>query len=325
MLSIQHAMCLALHDGKPDSKLIAATLYPDAIRAYSGPRQYSHFEKSESGKFSYYMEFPSNMHAGKDFVQKQVAACKEDISLVRPCAIGEETDIDAFYAHNDHLRGEMKQGIDYHLHQDMVFDDFIRREIDCSNKYDDRFVFHGQEMNGKDVRRLISNIEQQGIYVLAHKLYAEKGITANQEWLKNTIKPALDKEYSADLSDKTFSFMNISPEVNQLITDHDWSRLDDGMIPRTEYEKLYNAVEESMSLVDGRVREHELDVEPDKESLDKEESLNEDLDKDSDIRLANDSDMELANGDDMKLAGDSDLELADDDDFELADDDDLEI
>ena len=252
MLSIQHAMCLALHDEKPDSKLIAATLYPDAIRAYSGPRQYSHFEKSESGKFSYYMEFPSNMHAGKDFVQKQVASCKEDISLVRPCAIGEETDIDAFYAHNDHLRGEMKQGIDYHLHQDMVFDDFIRREIDCSNKYDDKFVFHGQEMNGKDVRRLIGNIEQQGIYVLAHKLYVVKGITANQEWLKNMIKPALDKEYSADLSDKTFSFMNINPEVNQLITDHDWSRLDDGMIPRAEYEKLYNAVEESMSLVDGR-------------------------------------------------------------------------
>ena len=299
MLSIQHAMCLALHDEKPDSKLIAATLYPDAIRAYSGPRQYSHFEKSESGKFSYYMEFPSNMHAGKDFVQKQVAACKEDISLVRPCAIGEETDIDAFYAHNDHLRGEMKQGVDYHLHQDMVFDDFIRREIDCTDKYDDKFVFHGQEMNGKDVRRLIGNIEQQGIYVLAHKLYVEKGM------------------YSADLSDKTFSFMNISPEVNQLITDHDWSRLDDGMIPRAEYEKLYNAVEESMSLVDGRVREHELDVEPDKESLDEEESLNEDLDKDSDIRLANDSDMELANDDDMELAGDSDLELADDDDLEI--------
>lgn len=165
MLSIQHAMCLALHNEKADSKLVAATLYPDAIRAYSGPRQYSHFEKSESGNFSYYMEFPNDMHAGKEAVQEKVAGCKEDISLVRPCAIGEETDIAAFYAHNDHLEGTMKHGIDYHLHQDMVFDDFIRKEIDCSNKYDDKFVFHGQEMNGKDVRRLIGNIEQQGIYI----------------------------------------------------------------------------------------------------------------------------------------------------------------
>lgn len=44
MLSIQHAMCLASHSRNPGSRLTAATLYPDAIRAYSGPRQYSHFE-----------------------------------------------------------------------------------------------------------------------------------------------------------------------------------------------------------------------------------------------------------------------------------------
>lgn len=47
MLSIQHAMCLASHSRNPGSRLTAATLYPDAIRAYSGPRQYSHFETVE--------------------------------------------------------------------------------------------------------------------------------------------------------------------------------------------------------------------------------------------------------------------------------------
>lgn len=250
MLSIQHAMCLASHSRNPGSRLTAATLYPDAIRAYSGPRQYSHFEKLESGKFSYYMQFPSDMHADKAVVQSKVSDCNADIGLVRPCAIGEDTDINSFYEHNNHLEGVMKKGIDYHLHQDIVFDDFIRREIDCTDKYDDKFVFNGQEMDGKAVRGLIGDIEQHGIYVLAHKLYEEKGITANQEWLTETIKPAIDAEYSSDLSDKTFSFMNIRPDINELITNHDWSKLNDGPLPLSSYETLYDDVEKSMSNVD---------------------------------------------------------------------------
>lgn len=250
MLSIQHAMCLANHSHNAGSRLTAATLYPDAVRAYSGPRQYSHFEKSEDGSYSYYMSFPNDMHVCKQQIQTRIQDIEPDISLVRPCAIGEETDIDAFYEHNKHLESVMKKGVDYHLHQDMVFDDFIRREIDCTDKYDDKFVFNGQEMDGKAVRGLIGDIEQHGIYVLAHKLYEEKGITADQDWLKETVKPVLDAEYSQDLSDKTFSFMNINPEINERIKNHDWSKLNDGPLPLAKYEKLYEDVDKAMSDVD---------------------------------------------------------------------------
>ena len=250
MLSIQHAMCLINHNPNADSKLIASTLYPDAVRAYSGPRQYSHFEKSEDGSFSYYMTFPNDMHVGKDVIQERISEVEPDISLVRPCAIGEDTDIQAFYDHNKRLDKDVKHGIDYHLHQDMIFDKFVRDEIDCSDKYNDKFVFRGQQLDGKDLRCLIGDIEQHGIYIMAHKLYEEKGITANQDWLLNNIKPALDKEYSSDLADKTYSFMNINPMINELISNHDWSRIADSPLPLSVYEKLYDDVEASMSDVD---------------------------------------------------------------------------
>lgn len=41
-------LILMYHNSKTDSKLIASTLYPDAVRAYSGFRQYSNFEKVKS-------------------------------------------------------------------------------------------------------------------------------------------------------------------------------------------------------------------------------------------------------------------------------------
>ena len=66
----------------------------------------------------------------------------------------------------------------------------------------------------------------------------------------NNIKPILDKEYSSDLADKTYSFMNIQPEINELISNHDWSRLADGPLPLAVYEKLYDDVDTSMSEVD---------------------------------------------------------------------------
>lgn len=260
MLSVQHTMCLFAHEDNPDSRLIAATVYPDAIRAYSGPRQYSHFEKSEDGEYSYYMEFPEDMHASKEEVQALTAQCEYDVNLVRPCVLGEDTDLKAFYDHNQNLDGEMFKGINYHLNQDIVFDDFIRREIDCTGKYDDKFIFQGEELNGKDVRGLIGDIEQHGIYVLAHKLYEEKGITANKEWFEENIKPALEQEYSQDLADKTFSYMNIRPDIDKLITEHDWSKLNEGPLPIQAYNNLYERVETVMELEDTKDKLYELDL-----------------------------------------------------------------
>lgn len=131
MLSIQHILGMMLAKGeKLSSRQIAAVVYPDAIRAYTGPRQYSHFEKSEDGTDISYMRFPEDMHTEKDEIEKSIAAHGHLVPDIRPCAIGEDTDFDVFLAHNRHLTGEVREGIILHLQQDILFDRFIREQID---------------------------------------------------------------------------------------------------------------------------------------------------------------------------------------------------
>ena len=250
MLSMQHVMCLYEKNEQPSSRLVAATVYPDAIRAYIGARQYSHFEKSYDGSDTSYMVFSSDMKAEREEVEKYFKENSHIVSDIKPCAIGEETDIEEFYKRNGSLESEMKQGIGYHLQQDVTFDTFIRDEIDCSKKYEDIFIFHNESMNGKLLRGLIGDIEQRGIYIMAHRLYEKYGITANQQWFNDNIKPALDEQYCSDLSDKTFSYMKISPEINKLITEHDWSKLNDGLLALQDYEALYDAVQENMDITE---------------------------------------------------------------------------
>lgn len=244
MLSIQHILGMMLAKGeKLSSRQIAAVVYPDAIRAYTGPRQYSHFEKSEDGTDISYMRFPEDMHAKKNAIEKSIAAHGHLVSDIRPCAIGENTDFDAFLAHNRHLTGEMKEGIVLHLQQDILFDRFIREQIDCSRKYEDIFFFRGQKRNGKELRALISEIEQQGIYVMSYILYQKYHVSTHQGWLEKVVRPALEAEYPKDLAEKTFSYMRISSSVNAHIAVGDWSKLGAGYIPLYDYMKFFAELE----------------------------------------------------------------------------------
>lgn len=249
MLSIQHAMLLQSYKKNNTEREMAGVVYPDAIRAYSGRRELSHFEKSSDGKETSYMKFPSSMKTSEEAVKRLLNQPNVTYlsSNIKTAAIGEDTDINKFYDTNKHLDPTLHKAIEWHLKQDIEFDRFIRNEIDCSGKYEDKFVFNGKEMDGKETRALIGDIEQHGIYVLAHRLYEEQGITANQQWLQDEVAPALDSEYNSELAKKTFSFMNIKPEYNELITNHDWSKLNSGPLPREKYEVLYDKVLQSMS------------------------------------------------------------------------------
>lgn len=246
MLSIQHVLSAVLTENNDKNYLdshIAAVVYPDAIRAYSGPRQYSHFEHGSAGSDdTSWWVMPDNMKAPKEEVQ---ASLKEGSHMAEyiPCVLGEETDINVFREHNKHLPKEMYEGVETHLKQDIVFDDFVREKIDCSRKYEDKFVFDGKEMDGKEVRGLIAQMEQQGIYCLSKMIYERTGELCNQEWLEKNVKPILDREYPPDLADKTFSYMSIDPEINRYITEKDWSHTNDGPLKEEEYDKLYTDVE----------------------------------------------------------------------------------
>lgn len=250
MLSIQHTYLVQLHNKNATNRTRAAAVYPDAVRAYTSKREYTHFEKSADGKSVSYISFPNDMKSNKEEIDAVLQSSGHLVSDIKPCAIGELTDIDTFYKYNSHLDDEMMKGIEYHLEQDMVFDDVVRNEFDCSRKYEDVFTRNGITLDGKQLRSDIADIEQHGIYVLASKLYQEQGITANEKWLEDNIQPVLIEQYGQELGEKTFSYMNINEDYNELITNHDWSKLNDGPLPLNDYMSMYDEVGSRMTNID---------------------------------------------------------------------------
>lgn len=229
MKSIQHIMC-DIYNSKGDKSKqsnVAALIYPDAIRGYGLPRPITHFEKASYGKndVSYLKFYPSM----KDFTADKVEAYVKENSYLAPvakCVIGENTDIDVFKKYNSHLPKIMYEGMLKHAEQDHTFDHFIRFSFNCDDKYDDKFVCEGEQYNGAEFRKIIEDVEQQCVYVLAHDIYKQTGELINQQWFEDNIFPVLREEYPEDLAEKTISFMNIDKDINERITNRDWSGVD---------------------------------------------------------------------------------------------------
>lgn len=130
------------------------------------------------------------MDAPRKIIEEHIKEVKEEIEaeipsefqseILKPCAIGEDTSLTLFCKTNTDLPEKMYTGIVTHLKQDIAFDKFIRMHIDCSKKLRDKFVFQERKMDGSGVRRLITEIEQYGIYALAFLIFKEKGILCNQ-------------------------------------------------------------------------------------------------------------------------------------------------
>lgn len=154
MLSIQHILsALYAYNTTYINDKAAAIVYPDAIRAYTGSRKYSHFEHAY-GNVNYYMKFPSSMYTMREEIEDQIQKVEEELNqqisgnlsqMIQNCAIGEPTSLIAFCDANHGLPKKMYDGIWIHLKQDVLFDHFIREEIDCSRKYEDIYVFHGSK------------------------------------------------------------------------------------------------------------------------------------------------------------------------------------
>ncbi|MGN1298469.1 MAG: hypothetical protein ACI4UE_00570 [Candidatus Scatovivens sp.] len=251
MITLQHSLITLFSQKGNEEKFrkeIPYVLLPDAIRKYCGPRQYSHFEQTESGDDISWMKFPEKI---KEINQNTVDGLQKHLSTdIKPCVLGEMTHIEKFEETNQHLEPEYYYGVKKHLKQDYIFDEFVREQIDTSKKYEDKFYFNDEELNGKQVRGLIGEIESHGLYVLAYMVYQAYGITANQEWFDKNVKAILDKQYPKDLSDATYKYMKIPEHINDMITNHDWSELNNGIIPLDKYVEMYKKVTNSMVEID---------------------------------------------------------------------------
>lgn len=261
MLSIQHALCLWLYCtecslGEPKDEAVAAVVYPDAIRAYTKVRGYSHFEIGDNGVDRSYMKFPHSMKADKEEVTSLLDKFGYLAHKDKVCAIDNltgEQGIELCIQKNSTLDDTMLCGIVWHLRQDTVFDDFIREVIDCSRMKEDIYVVGGKTLNGNELRGLIHSIEMHGIYALAKRLYLKTNKTANNTWLKIHIERSLKNSYNEELADKTFSFMKIDDDIDRYITNHDWSHIGEGLPIKYRglsgydmYMSLYDRVIESM-------------------------------------------------------------------------------
>ena len=247
MITLQHALTTYLDLRTSNSQNIKFeeelpyVLLPDAIRMYTGPRQYSHFEMTEDEKDVSWMSYPKGMpkNLSKELIEQQPRYLSDKI---RPSCMGETTNIQAFEEHNQHLNVLQYSGIKRHLIQDSEFDIFIRSFIDDSQKYDDNFKFNGEALDGKEVRALIAKIEQEGLYVLSKKIYEQYGITTNQEWFDNNVKNILKDTYHQEMFENTYRYMQIDEHINKLITNHNWSQMNNLIIPEEEWLKCYENI-----------------------------------------------------------------------------------
>ncbi len=305
MITLQHSL-ITLFSLKGDEKefevQIPYVLVPDAIRRYCGPRQYSHFEETPDGKEISYMHFPYDLKSvSKDNIGNEIMYLGQGY---KPCVIGEKTHIEKFEQVNQDLLPEYYAGVKKHLTQDSIFDEFIREKIglDCSRRFESMyspeettgknvgiFTFYRpvkdqngntvktdngevkrteEILDGDGVRKLIAEIENQGVYILAYLIYEAYGITANQEWFDKHVKESLDKTYSQDLSDGTYNYMKIPDLINQRITDHDWAHLEEGPGRLEDYLKMYREVIAQMPGIDIEKIEKIKKIKQDDRSID---------------------------------------------------------
>ena len=279
MITLQHSLVTLFGlrgDVEEFEKQVPYILIPDAIRRYCGPRPFSHFEETPDEKDISHMHFPLNL---KSLTKENIG--NERMHLAngyKPCVLGERTHVEKFEQTNGDLPPTYYAGVKKHLVQDVIFDEFVREEIglDCSRRFesmyspeettgknvgiytfsrpvkkpDGQVEMVEETLDGNGVRKLIADIENHGLYILAYMLHKSYGITANQEWFDKHVKAPLDEAYSKDLADGTYQYMKIPEEINRRISEHDWSHLEDGVIPYETYANMYKRVIEEMPKID---------------------------------------------------------------------------
>lgn len=249
MLTLQHSLVtfLAL-DGDIDRFrfIVAYDLLPDAIRKYTGARQTSHFEINSTGTDVSFMKFPLDLkNLTKETSEKIEGHLAGDI---KPCCIGETTQLHVFDQWNKHLPIQYYCGIRMHLIQDYFYDEFIRKIIDCSDKYNDKFIYNGKSVDGTTVRKYVADIEEDGFCILAKEIYDKCGVVTDQAWFDRNVRDIIKTVYSDDLATGTYNYMKIKPEINRAIQTQDWRKCRLHKIANISgYRAMYSVVHKNCS------------------------------------------------------------------------------
>lgn len=200
-------------------------LFPDAIRAYVGPREPSHFEKSVDGKDVAYMVFPD-----KETIKKLTKEnANQLIKTYMPpktqkAVIGEDTSIETFDKYNQNLDDTAKYLYKTHLLQDVQLDKTLRRMVDVKGRFEDEFIINAtnEKIDGKELRQEVAKFENLGFLELARIVHQKTGIKTNQKWFDEVVYTVLKEAYPEDLAERTYNYMKIPKEIDEKITQGDF-------------------------------------------------------------------------------------------------------
>lgn len=217
---------LALLTGHSLSDALLLTT-PDSVRCWSGARQLTHFTLNpKTGQISW-IEYPDIpvWEWSKSIVSD---AAKFDAGKPGTAAVDEATILEEFWRHNK--KTPQNQLFYEHLIQDKFYDQYLRKYVDVSRRYEDIYTFDGKEYSGDDFRKkaderwsgesLVNSFDTQLFVVLAKMLYREQSITANRKWFETVVFPAFNQVYSKELAANTTKFITMTDTAEDLISNH---------------------------------------------------------------------------------------------------------
>lgn len=290
MLTMQHYMLGVLHGDHSDSYM-QGMMMPDVIRGYGVSRKMTHSEESIDGKDVAWWQFPTDVKNMTREDVAAIAADGHDIhDRSMPFGELSHPEVFAKHNQSlpdDEYKGIMS----HLAAQDCAFDDFVRDElIDVTHMHEAKDgecrvgarmdkalvperlkkMVDGATMHDKDAyatrpvddgmyyfdtdkaaRGYVTDAEQHGIYVLAERLWKEKGITANQEWFDKIVGPKMHEFFPDDLADSAMKYMKLDSDYDELITNHDFSYATAGpAVDKKAYDKLYDRVLSCMDAID---------------------------------------------------------------------------
>lgn len=184
--------------------LVSQLLLPDAIRMY-GPRQVFHFtEHPVTGKISTVVikTTPDKLKGIKDKLETNLQA---DIPKA---AVDEMSHPKVFAELNPAWVGS---GYETHLYQDMEWDTWIRKLIDVSDRFNDRFVYNrtGRVVDGATLRKDLFPMDDLFFIAVAKRIKSEFGVSIDADWFEEHVHQSLLRDYDEDLAENTWKYINI--------------------------------------------------------------------------------------------------------------------
>lgn len=225
MITRQHtAISFMAHSSKGSIQTfkqeIPWILLPDGIRAYSGPRQMSHFEQLPDATDTAWMIFPDEVtlrKLSKDTFEEKVRCYLPD--GYPKCVIGEDTDLNMFDVKN--YGNRHYHALRMHMVQDIILDNVLRDKlVSVSGRFKDKFtvMWNHQEIDGATLRTQVAMFENLGFIHLAGKVFERTGRVLNNKWFEEYVLEPLCAAYPEDLAQNTFKYMRLSDEDDARIT-----------------------------------------------------------------------------------------------------------